>query len=175
MKKLIALLSICFAVFAAAEKPVIEMETTEGVIELTLMPDVAPLASKNMVELAKSGKYENVPFHRIIPNFMIQGGDYEKKNGMGGQSIYGASFKDECTSKVKFDRVGLLAMANAGPNTNGSQFFITTAKTEWRQGKHSIFGEVTKGYEVVQKIEALGTPNGRPKKEVKIVKMTVKE
>ncbi len=173
MKKLIGLLFCTFALFAG--NPVVIMETTQGTIELTLKSDVAPLACENMIKLAKSGKYENVPFHRIIPNFMIQGGDYERKNGTGGTSAFGKPFKDECSSKVRFEKPGLLAMANAGPGTNGSQFFITTTKTEWLQGKHTIFGEVTEGYDVVKKIEALGTPSGRPKKEVKIIKMTVKE
>ncbi|MCB1071712.1 MAG: peptidylprolyl isomerase [Chlamydiales bacterium] len=173
MKKLIGLLLCTFALFAGA--PLIIMETSEGTIELTLKPDVAPLACENMIKLAESGKYENAPFHRIIPKFMIQGGDYERKNGTGGQSVFGKPFKDECSSKVRFEKPGLLAMANAGPGTNGSQFFITTAKTEWLQGKHTIFGEVTSGYDVVKKIEALGSPSGRPKKEVKIIKMTVKQ
>lgn len=173
MKKLIGLLFCMFALFA--ESPVVIMETTQGTIELTLKPDVAPLACENMIKLAENGKYENVPFHRIIPNFMIQGGDYEKKNGTGGQSAFGKPFKDECSSKVCFEKPGLLAMANAGPGTNGSQFFITTAKTEWLQGKHTIFGEVTSGYDVVKKIEALGSPSGRPKQEVKIIKMIVKK
>lgn len=174
MKKLIALLLGAFALYAG--NPVVVMETTEGTIELTLKPDVAPLACENMIKLAESGKYDNAPFHRIIPNFMIQGGDYERGNGTGGKSAFdGKPFKDECSTKVRFEKPGLLAMANAGPGTNGSQFFITTAKTDWLQGKHTIFGEVTSGYNVVKKIEALGSPSGRPKKEVKIVKMSVKE
>lgn len=173
MKKLIGLLICTFALFAGS--PLLLMETTEGTIELTLKPDVAPLACENMIKLAESGKYENVPFHRIIPNFMIQGGDYERKNGTGGQSVFGKPFKDECSSEIRFEKAGLLAMANAGPGTNGSQFFITTAKTEWLQGKHTIFGEVSNGYDVVKKIEDLGSPSGSPKKEVKIIKMTVKE
>lgn len=174
MKKLIALLLGAFALYAG--NPVVVMETTEGTIELTLKPDVAPLACENMVKLAESGKYDNAPFHRIIPDFMIQGGDYERGNGTGGKSAFGGKpFKDECLTRVRFEKPGLLAMANAGPGTNGSQFFITTAKTDWLQGKHTIFGEVTSGYDVVKKIEALGSPRGRPKKEVKIVKMSVKE
>lgn len=173
MKKLIALLLGVFALHAG--NPVVVMETTEGTIELTLLSDVAPLACENMIKLAESGKYNNAPFHRIIPKFMIQGGDYERGNGTGGQSAFGKPFKDEFSSKVRFEKPGLLAMANAGPGTNGSQFFITTAKTDWLQGKHTIFGEVTSGYDVVQKIEALGSPSGRPKKEVKIIKMSIKE
>ena len=173
MKKLITLLLGAFALYAG--NPVVVMETTEGKIEVTLKPDVAPLACENMIKLASSGKYDNAPFHRIIPGFMIQGGDYERKNGTGGTSAFGKPFKDECSSKVCFEKPGLLAMANAGPGTNGSQFFITTAKTEWLQGKHTIFGEVTIGYDVVKKIEALGSPNGRPQREVNILKMTVKE
>ncbi|MEM8727650.1 MAG: peptidylprolyl isomerase [Chlamydiota bacterium] len=173
MKKLIGLLFCSLQL--VAKNPVVVMETTEGTIELTLMPDVAPLACENMIELAKSGKYERVPFHRIIPDFMIQGGDYEKKDGSGGKSAFGKPFKDECSPKVRFEKPGLLAMANAGPGTNGSQFFITTARTEWLQGKHTIFGAVTDGYGAVKKIEALGSRSGHPKKEVTIIKMTVKE
>lgn len=173
MKKFIILLLSAFALYAG--NPVVVMETTEGTIELTLKPEVAPLACENMVKLAESRKYDNTPFHRIIPNFMIQGGDFERGNGTGGKSAFGKPFKDECSSKVRFENPGLLAMANAGPGTNGSQFFITTAKTEWLQGKHTIFGEVTSGFDVVKKIEALGSPSGRPKKEVKIIKMSVKE
>lgn len=98
MKKLITLLLGAFALYAG--NPVVIMETTEGIIELTLKPDVAPLASENMIKLAESGKYDNAPFHRIIPGFMIQGGDYERKNGTGGTSAFGKPFKDECSSKV---------------------------------------------------------------------------
>ncbi|MCB1082765.1 MAG: peptidylprolyl isomerase, partial [Simkania sp.] len=119
MKKvLVALLMLfCVGVFA---KPVIVMETTEGTIEITLNPEVAPKACENMIELAKKQYYDGTKFHRVIPNFMIQGGD-PQGTGRGGASIWGDNFKDEFKSDVKFNRPGLLAMANRGPNTNGSQ------------------------------------------------------
>lgn len=173
MKKLMVVLLMFCALYAKG--PVMVMETTEGTIELTLKLDEAPLACENMMKLAESGKYNNAPFHRIIPGFMIQGGDYERGNGTGGTSAFGKPFKDEFSKGLTFDKPGLLAMANAGPGTNGSQFFITTVKTSWLSGKHTIFGEVTQGYDVVKKIEALGSPSGRPQKEVKIVKIFLKE
>ncbi|CCB90245.1 peptidylprolyl isomerase [Simkania negevensis] len=173
MKKvLVALLMLfCVGVFA---KPVIVMETTEGTIEITLNPEVAPKACENMIELAKKQYYDGTKFHRVIPNFMIQGGD-PQGTGRGGASIWGDNFKDEFKSDVKFNRPGLLAMANRGPNTNGSQFFITTTSTPWLDYKHTIFGEVTKGYDVVKKLESFGTPSGSTKKELKLIRVTVRE
>jgi peptidylprolyl isomerase len=156
-------------------RPVIVIETTEGVIEITLKPSVAPKACENFMKLADKKYYDGVSFHRVIKKFMIQGGD-PKGNGTGGESIWGKPFEDEFSNSVAFDKPGLLAMANSGPHSNGSQFFITTAETPWLNKRHTIFGEVTKGYDVVQKIEATETDRmDRPKKPQKILKMYVKK
>ena len=149
-------------------------ETTQGTIELKLFPDVAPKTCENMVGLIKKGYYDGLIFHRVIKGFMLQGGD-PTATGRGGKSLWGGNFEDEVTPVVKFDRKGLLAMANAGPGTNGSQFFITTIPTPWLSNKHTIFGEVTSGYDVVQKIENTPTGGGdRPIEDQKILKVTVK-
>lgn len=123
----------------------------------------------------KKGYYNGLIFHRVIKNFMLQGGD-PTGTGSGGESIWGRQFEDEVSPNVKFDKPGLLAMANAGPNTNGSQFFITTAKTPWLNMRHTIFGEVISGYEVVQKIENTSTDaSDRPVTAQKIIKAYLKK
>jgi peptidylprolyl isomerase len=157
------------------DKTVVVLETTQGAIELDLKTDIAPKACENFVKLAEKGYYDGIAFHRVIPGFMIQGGD-PTGTGAGGASVWGKEFEDEVTPVAKFDSPGILAMANAGRNTNGSQFFITTAKTPWLNMKHTIFGEVSVGYDVVQKIE--GTPTDgqdRPKAPQKIVKAYLKK
>ncbi len=151
------------------------LETNQGNIEIKLMPDVAPKACENFTKLVEQGYYNGVVFHRVIKGFMVQGGD-PTGTGRGGKSIWGKPFEDELASKVGFDKEGLVAMANSGENTNGSQFFITTAKAPWLNMKHTIFGQVVSGYDIIRKIE--NTPTGkfdRPKTEQKIIKAYVKK
>lgn len=163
-----------FAQDATAKRPVIVLETNQGAIEIELYTDIAPKTCENMLGLIKKGYYDGIIFHRVIKNFMIQGGD-PTGTGRGGESIWGKPFEDEVNPFLTFDKKGLLAMANAGPNTNGSQFFITTEKTPWLNGKHTIFGEVIKGYDVVQKIENCQKgPGDRPVQEQKIIRAFVK-
>jgi peptidylprolyl isomerase len=153
---------------------IVVFETTQGVIEFTLKPDVAPKACENFTKLVESNYYDGVVFHRVIKDFMIQGGD-PTGTGRGGKSIFGKPFEDEFSPVEKFNRPGILAMANAGPATNGSQFFITTAQTPWLNNRHTIFGEVTSGMDVVRKIEATKTgPQDKPVTEQKIIKAYVK-
>jgi peptidylprolyl isomerase len=150
------------------------METTQGNIEFKLFPEVAPKAVENFLGLVKQGYYNGLIFHRVIKDFMIQGGD-PTGTGMGGESIWGRPFQDEFSPEVTFSKPGVLAMANAGPNTNGSQFFITTVPTPWLNGKHTIFGEVVSGMDVVHKIENAPTgANDRPATEQKIVRIYFK-
>ncbi len=151
------------------------LETNVGVIEIKLFEDIAPKACENFTKLIEAGYYNGVIFHRVIKNFMIQGGD-PSGTGRGGDSIWGKPFEDECKADVTFDRVGLLAMANRGKDTNGSQFFITTAKTPWLNGNHTIFGEVIAGYDIVQKIENSPTAHGdKPFEKREITKAYIKE
>lgn len=147
-----------------------------GRIILELYMDIAPRTAENfrcLITGEKGGalQYKGSIFHRVIKDFMIQGGDFENANGTGGSSIYGNKFDDEAPAmKLNFDRPGLLAMANAGPNTNGSQFFITTSSPSHLNGKHAIFGKVLKGMDTVRQIElSETTPNDRPVYEVKVL------
>ena len=152
-------------------------ETTQGNIELELRADLAPKTVENFVGLINKGYYDGIIFHRIIPKFMIQGGD-PTGTGRGGESLWGGKFKDEFHAKAKFNRPGVLAMANAGANTNGSQFFITTIETGWLNGKHTIFGYVKNkaSYAVVKKLEKVKTKSGnRPVVEQKIIKAYIQK
>ena len=156
------------------ETTIVVLETNQGNIEIKLFPKVAPLAVENFVGLIKKGYYDGIIFHRVIKGFMIQGGD-PTGTGRGGSSIWGKEFKNENSPNLVFDKPFILAMANAGPNTNGSQFFITTAKTPWLNGGYTIFGEVTKGKDAVRKIEGTKTARGdRPVVEQKILKAYLK-
>ena len=170
-KIVLALLLISSFVFA---NDIVVLKTNQGDIELQLYPKVAPKACENFETLVKKGYYDGIIFHRVIKNFMIQGGD-PTGTGRGGESIWGHPFKDEFKANLIFDKPFYLAMANRGRNTNGSQFFITTVPTPWLNGGYTIFGRVIKGFEVVKKIE--NTPVGaqnRPLTKQYIVKALLK-
>lgn len=133
------------------EKLVATVKTNVGDFEIELFATKTPKTVENFVGLATTGKYDNIIFHRVIPQFMIQGGD-PTGTGRGGESFWGGKFEDEIDMSLHHDKAGILSMANAGPNTNGSQFFITLVPTPWLDGKHSVFGEVITGLDVVNSI-----------------------
>ncbi|XP_077987481.1 peptidyl-prolyl cis-trans isomerase-like 1 [Glandiceps talaboti] len=150
--------------------PLVVIETSMGRITIELYWQHAPITCRNFAELAKRGYYNNCKFHRIIKNFMIQGGD-PTGTGKGGASIYGKNFEDEISPVLKHTGAGVLSMANSGPNTNGSQFFITLAPTQWLDGKHAIFGRVYGGMSVVNRMGMIETDaQDRPRDDVKILK-----
>ena len=176
LKKLLVGLLVIGSVLQAADKaPVVVFETNVGNIELKLYPKVAPLAVENFTTHVKNGYYNGLIFHRIIKGFMIQGGD-PRGTGTGGKSIWGKPFKDEFAANVVFDKPYLLAMANSGPKTNGSQFFITVTPTPHLNGKHTIFGEVVKGKDVVRKLENVSVGRGsKPMFDQKIKRAYIKK
>ena len=173
---LLTLLLLCnISLFANQSNPHVILETNQGKIELELFPDVAPLAVENFVTHVKEGYYNGIAFHRIIHNFMIQGGD-PTESGRGGESIWHKDFKDEFKANLVFDKAGILAMANRGPNTNGSQFFITTAPAPWLNGGYTIFGKVANAasMQTIKKLNDVATSGrsggDRPLQRQEIIK-----
>jgi len=179
MKKLLLTLLLILSANLFAANPHVVLETTQGNIELELFPDVAPLAVENFTTHIRDGYYNGIAFHRIIRNFMIQGGD-PTESGRGGESIWKKPFKDEYKNKT-FDKAGILAMANAGKNTNGSQFFITTVPTPHLNGYHTIFGQVANKESMntlskLNNVPTLGRSYGdRPQDRQEIIKAYIIE
>ena len=160
----------------STEMTVAVIKTNMGTIEIELFANETPKTVENFVGLANKGYYNGVIFHRVIDNFMIQGGD-PTGTGRGGDSFWGGKFADEIVPSLKHDQPGILSMANAGPNTNGSQFFITLVATPWLDGKHTVFGKVIAGMEVVSAIGKVQTskPGDRPLKDVVMESITIEK
>ena len=160
----------------STEMTVAVIKTNMGTIEIELFAKETPKTVENFVGLANKGYYNGVIFHRVIDKFMIQGGD-PTGTGRGGESIWGKSFQDEIVPSLVFDKPGILAMANAGPNKNGSQFFITVAPTTWLNGNHTIFGKVIGGMDIVYAISKVQTskPGDKPLKDVVMESVTIEK
>ena len=160
----------------AAKNPHAVVETNMGTIEIELFEKETPKTVKNFIGLAEQGYYNGLIFHRVIDGFMLQGGD-STGTGSGGRSIYGATFEDEFVPTLRHTAAGMLSMANRGPNTNSSQFFITLAPTPWLDDKHSVFGEVVEGMDVVTKIGGTATskPGDRPVTPITVLSVTIEK
>jgi len=156
------------------KKTVATIKTNMGNIQIELFTDETPMTVENFTGLAKKNYYNGVIFHRVIDSFMIQGGD-PTGSGRGGKSLWGGSFKDEFSPKLRFDKEGILAMANSGPASNGSQFFITLAPTAWLNDHHTIFGQVISGLDVVKAIGKTKTVNDKPVKDVVMEEVIIEE
>lgn len=157
------------AAFDKAHKYYARMVTNKGTILIKFLPDVAPMHVTNFIYLSKLGFYDGIKFHRVITSFMAQGGD-PLGNGTGGP---GYKFGSEFNPAVKHDAPGKLSMANAGEGTDGSQFFLTFVPTPWLDGKHTLFGEVTEGMDVLKKLEAAGSQSGKTSEPLKMEKVTI--
>ena len=147
-----------------------ELETSHGSLVIRLLQDVAPMHVSSTIYLTRLGFYDDVPFHRVITQFMAQGGD-PRGNGTGGP---GYEYDGEFDDAVRHDRPGLLSMANAGPGTDGSQFFLTFVPTPWLDGKHTLFGEVVEGMETVRELEKRGSESGQTSEPVSILRASVR-
>lgn len=157
-----------------AVSQVVELETNLGTFEVELYTQHAPKTCHNFFELARIGYYDKTVFHRVIKDFMVQGGD-PTGTGKGGESIFGGKFEDEISKDLKHTGAGILSMANAGPGTNGSQFFISLAPCPWLDGKHTIFGRVSKGMGTIRKMGLVSTgKNDRPNSTISVTKATSK-
>ena len=151
------------------------VNTNMGTIEIELFADKTPKTVENFVGLANKGYYDGIIFHRVIADFMIQGGD-PTGTGRGGESLWGTSFADEFVTELRHDVPGILSMANSGPNTNGSQFFITLVPTPWLDGKHTIFGKVINGMNLVEDIGKVKTGAGdKPVEDIKMINVKIEQ
>jgi peptidylprolyl isomerase domain and WD repeat-containing protein 1 len=159
---------------SSSQKTSVIMHTTMGDMTVSLHSEECPKTVENFVTHCQNGYYNGTIFHRIIPEFMIQGGD-PQGDGTGGESIWGGEFEDEFHRDLRHDRAGILSMANAGPGTNGSQFFVTTVPCPWLDNKHTVFGRIEKGMDVVHSIEKVKTRDSRPLVPIKIINMEVKQ